>query len=140
MINSGVNISKAVGYAVLEIPAGVDMTKAVAYAVLTSVDAPNWSAAGFPAGWTGLAYNSFVPLTAGTQPVTFTLQSGTLPTGLTLSSSGGVATLSGTPTAAGTFAFVLRASNAYGAVDQSFMILISAATGGAGGGSYSFIA
>ena len=40
-INAGVNISKALAYAALELPAGVDISKAVAYAVLTERD--HWS-------------------------------------------------------------------------------------------------
>jgi hypothetical protein len=53
----------------------------------------------------------------GTAPVTFTVQAGTLPPGLSLSANGLYA---GTPTTAGTYSFTIRASNAKGSVDQVY--------------------
>lgn len=49
--------------------------------------------------------------TGGTAPYTWTLDSGSLPPGLTLTPAG---TLSGTPSAVGIFAFTLRSTDAYG--------------------------
>ena len=51
------------------------------------------------------SYTATFTATGGTSPYTFSKTSGTLPTGLTLSSSG---TLSGTPTATGTFTFTIQ--------------------------------
>jgi hypothetical protein len=48
---------------------------------------------------------------SGTAPITFSLQSGTLPTGLSLSTSG---LISGTPTVAGTYNFTIKAIDATG--------------------------
>jgi autotransporter-associated beta strand protein len=60
-----------------------------------------------PPGQVGVAYNQTITATNGTAPFTFTLSAGALPAGLTLA-PGGV--LSGTPTAAGTFNFTVRAT------------------------------
>jgi hypothetical protein len=58
-----------------------------------------------------VAYNKTVTATGGTAPRTFTLASGTLPVGLTLSTAG---VLSGTPTTAATYKFYIRATDANG--------------------------
>jgi len=53
-------------------------------------------------------YTHSFTASGGTAPYTYSLASGTLPAGLALSSTG---TLSGTPTAAGSFTFTLRATD-----------------------------
>lgn len=65
-----------------------------------------------PNGTTGMAYSQTISVTGGTPPFTWSLSSGTLPPGLTLGSSTG--TISGTPTAAGTWTFVLQATDLMG--------------------------
>ncbi|HEX3051613.1 MAG TPA: SH3 domain-containing protein, partial [Aggregatilineaceae bacterium] len=60
-----------------------------------------------PNGVKGTAY-SHTYIASGTTPITFSLTSGTLPPGLTLSSAG---LLSGTPTTTGTFTGVVTATN-----------------------------
>ena len=68
--------------------------------------------ASLPNGTTGTAYPATqLTQTGGTLPITWDLAAGALPTGLTLSASG---FLSGTPTAAGTFNFTARATDANG--------------------------
>ena len=63
---------------------------------------------------------------AGGYPAaTFSVQFGTLPTGLTLNASTGL--LSGTPTALGTFAGVIAASNSQGTATQAFSLMINSA-------------
>lgn len=66
---------------------------------------------------------------ASQTPVTFSFASGTLPAGLTLSSSGN---LSGTPTQAGTFTFTYRLTDKNGAFDTATITVTVAAanTGG----------
>jgi hypothetical protein len=59
-----------------------------------------------PNGTVGLAYSQQVAGTGGTAPYVFSVNSGTLPAGLTLTPGG---LLAGTPTTAGTSAFTLRA-------------------------------
>jgi large repetitive protein len=71
----------------------------------------------------------------GTPSYTFTLSSGTLPPGCSLS-SGGV--LSGTPTTLGTFTFVLLVTDANGITNTgSFDVTITAAA--ASGGAFTFL-
>ena len=75
-----------------------------------------------PAGVTGTAYSA--PLEAtGTAPITWSLASGNLPNGLTLSSAG---VISGTPTAAGTFNFTVQATNSAGSDTKALAITITA--------------
>ncbi len=79
----------------------------------------------FPVAVQGTAY-IFTPKTAdggGTQ--SFTLQSGTLPPGLNLDSSLG--TVTGTPTAVGTYPIILRVTDAYTSADLSGTILVASA-------------
>lgn len=65
-----------------------------------------------------------IPLTAqnGTQPYTWSLASGTLPTGLALTAG----SLTGTPSATGAFTFTLRATDTAGAsTDRAYRVLVS---------------
>jgi hypothetical protein len=83
----------------------------------------SFSPATLPPGTTGQPYSAnFVPTGAGTS-YTFSLLSGTLPPGLTLSSAGVV---SGTPTATGTSTFVVRLNSLGVNVDQSASLTILA--------------
>ena len=89
--------------------------------------APAFSPASQPAASPAAAGTSyaFSYTVIGTPAPSFSLQSGTLPTGLTLSSAGA---LSGTPTVTGTFTGVVAASNGIaGAASQSFSIVVGQA-------------
>src|SRR5690349_3949319 len=57
-----------------------------------------------PGGTIGSAYSATLSASGGTSPYSWSVSSGTLPTGLSLSSTG---TLSGTPTVAGAFPFTV---------------------------------
>jgi hypothetical protein len=59
----------------------------------------------------GTAYNASVTATGGAGALTYTLASGTLPTGLAISAAGA---LSGTSTASGSFEFSVKAADAFG--------------------------
>jgi hypothetical protein len=63
------------------------------------------------------AYSDSV-VASGTAPVTYSVVSGSLPTGISLNSSTGL--LSGTTSASGTYDFVIQARNHLGAITQSF--------------------
>jgi hypothetical protein len=120
------NVSKAQAYAVLTKPVALNVTKAQAYAVLTAVNTspPSWGLFTFANGVVGASQTQTFSV-SGASPVTFSLTSGALPSGLTLSSPGGtVGVISGTPTTAGTYTFTLTATNSYGSASQSFSITI----------------
>ncbi len=55
---------------------------------------------------------------SGSVPITWSVNSGTLPTGLSLNTASGV--ISGTPTAAGSYSFTIRATNDAGFSNQAF--------------------
>ena len=67
--------------------------------------------ASLPAATQGTAYSQTITAVGGTAPYTFSVSQGPLPAGLTLSSAG---VLSGTPTANGSFGFILQATDVNG--------------------------
>jgi Tol biopolymer transport system component len=67
-------------------------------------------------GVVGAAYTKNLTATGGVAPYTWTVTDGSLPTGLSLSTSG---TISGTPTAAGDFTFTIQASDVNGQTDTA---------------------
>lgn len=70
------------------------------------------------------AYSQQLTAALGTAPLTYAVGSGTLPPGLTLSSSG---LISGSPTTGGTYLFGLRVSDAVGrSREQSFSLTVRA--------------
>lgn len=71
----------------------------------------------------GVLYSVNITATGAGQPYTYSITSGTLPVGLTLSSSG---LLSGTPTLAGTYNFTITAANTVEYVgSRSYSIVVS---------------
>lgn len=124
-LNVGVDASKLGGFSVLALNAGVNASKLGGLAVLGSIDTspPNWVGT-FPNGYKFVPYSATVNVT-GALPLTLSLLSGSVPTGLSLSYGASSATLSGTPTATGTFNFTLRAVNSNGTKDQAFTVIIS---------------
>ncbi|MCY2964650.1 MAG: Ig domain-containing protein [Planctomycetota bacterium] len=69
-------------------------------------------------------YSQQVAATGGTGALTYTIASGSLPTGLNLNPANG--TVAGTPTDVGTFAFTIRATDPLGAfAAQNFAVTIS---------------
>jgi hypothetical protein len=108
------------------------------------------AAGALPAGTTGIAYSQTITAADGTAPYSFAVTAGTLPAGLTLATGG---TLSGTPTASGTFNFTVTGtdgstgqgpysnSNAYSVTIVTPTIALSPAAGalpvGTAGTAYS---
>lgn len=133
---TGLNVSKVNCYAVLANPPGLNVTKTNVYAVLDTASGPSWPSVSPSSGVVGYAY-SFSMTPAGATSIS--LLSGSLPTGLSLSGTS-IATISGTPTAAGTYSFTLRATNSYGTADKAFTLTITTAGGGSGGGAWTFAA
>jgi outer membrane autotransporter protein len=100
-----------------------------AYSLTIAVPTLTIAPATLPAGDIGTAYSQTLTTTGGTAPYTYALDSGALPAGLTLSNAG---VLSGTPTAAGTFNFVVRSTDSTGGTaataTRSYALTIAAAT------------
>ena len=82
-------------------------------AILTYKGAVTISPTALPAATYGNAYSQALTASGGTAPYTFAVAPGSLPSGLTLSSSG---VLSGTPTAAGSYNFTVAATDNTGTV------------------------
>jgi hypothetical protein len=79
---------------------------------ITAAPAVNITTTSLPNGVLNAAYTGgVVTATGGAGPLTFTLASGTLPAGLTLSALGAI---TGTPSAAGSFNFSVKAADAFG--------------------------
>jgi hypothetical protein len=77
-----------------------------------------------PNGTVGTAYSATLTSSGGATPVSWAVASGTLPAGLSLSQAGA---FSGTPTAAGPFTFMVKATDALGnSATQSCTINIAA--------------
>lgn len=76
-----------------------------------------------PAARVGTAYNSALPFTGGTAPITFSVISSSLPPGLILNSGSGV--ISGTPTTVGNYSFMAQATDANSATSlRSYTITV----------------
>jgi hypothetical protein len=79
-----------------------------------------------PAGQVGVAYSFDFGAIGGVPPYTWSLASGTLPTGLTLTGP----VLSGTPTAAGPYTFTIKVQDQIGSTFMlAFTMTVSAAAG-----------
>src|SRR3989454_7901923 len=76
-----------------------------------------------PSGTVGVAYSATLSGAGGTPPYTWSLTTGSLPPGLALSTSG---TISGAPTAAGSYSFTIQASDSGGQkASQAFAVSVA---------------
>ena len=73
---------------------------------------PALSFAAPPGGEVNTAYSDQLTMTGGTSPITWSVSTGTLPPGITLSASTGL--LSGTPTTAGSYSFTVKVTDSSG--------------------------
>jgi uncharacterized repeat protein (TIGR01451 family) len=88
--------------------AGLSATEATS---ITIVPGPSLTFSTPPSGWTNTVYTDTLTATGGTTPYIFSLATGSLPPGISLSASG---VLSGTPTSAGTYSFTVKLTDALG--------------------------
>ena len=109
----GIRYTNGSNTGVITIP-GVTVNAAVPPAITTS---------SLPNGTAGVAYNQTLAATGAT-PITWSIESGSLPAGLSLNGTAG--TISGTPTAAGTSTFIVKATNTGGNVTRELSITVSA--------------
>jgi len=95
--------------------------------VSVTVTAPTLTLSALPTtGQVTAPYSGTATASLGTAPYSVVRTAGALPGGLTLAANG---TLSGTPTAAGTFNFTLEATDTYGATgSQAYTVTIDAPT------------
>jgi large repetitive protein len=92
---------------------------------LTIIAGPSLSFPAPPAGWTHTVYSDTLTVASGgTSPFTWSVSSGSLPAGISLSADGN---LTGTPTAVGTSSFTVKVTDANGqSATQATSITISA--------------
>ena len=101
--------------------AGLSDTEAVSLPIIAG---PSLSFPAPPAGWTNTVYTNTLTVSGGTGPYAWSVSTGSLPAGISLSPSG---VLSGTPTATGTFSFTVKVTDASGqSATQATSISISA--------------
>lgn len=86
-------------------------TGARAYTLAIAAPTLAITPASLPSGIVGVAYASAVSASGGIAPYSYAVTSGSLPAGLALAADGSI---SGTPTAAGSFGFTLTASDSTG--------------------------
>lgn len=75
----------------------------------------------------GAPYNAVVPVTGGQAPYSFSIMSGSLPPGLSLSADTGAIT--GTPTSSGSFSFTILASDGSGQAPISALVALPVTPG-----------
>ena len=94
----------------------------------STVTAPSSISSTFSNGTVGTYYSSYVT-SNGDTPITWSLYSGTLPPGLSLSAGSNTTYgyLKGTPTTSGTYSFTLKAANSGGSTTKSFSLTINSA-------------
>ncbi|MFD1295586.1 putative Ig domain-containing protein [Lysobacter gummosus] len=79
-----------------------------------------------PGAQIAASYSEAVSASGGIAPYAYTITGGALPAGVSLSSAG---TISGTPTAGGTFNFTVTATDAHGQTgSQAYSVIVAAAT------------
>ncbi|MBN9461715.1 MAG: putative Ig domain-containing protein [Burkholderiales bacterium] len=103
-------------------------SNSTAVAITAGPVSPTITTTALPAGTVGAAYSQTLAA-SGDAPITWSIQAGALPAGLTLNASTGV--ISGTPTGSGSFAFTVRATNTAGFAQQALSLSVTALSGGA---------
>ncbi|AIY41596.1 Fibronectin type III domain protein [Collimonas arenae] len=107
--------------------AGAPFTAQGSYTLVVAAPTISLAPSSVSGGSVATSYAAVISASGGVSPYIYSISSGSLPTGVTLNASTGA--VSGTPTAAGTFNFTVRAqdANSFSGV-QSYSLAIAAAT------------
>ncbi|HWX65383.1 MAG TPA: putative Ig domain-containing protein [Rhodanobacter sp.] len=106
--------------------AGAPFTTSRSYTLVVNAPGISVSPASLPNPQIGAAYSQQIAASGGNGTYTFALTGGSLPAGVSFTSSG---LLSGTPTAAGSFNFTVKATDGLGFTgSQSYSLTVSAAS------------
>src|SRR5438093_856782 len=105
------------------------VTSNAATLTVTATSSVKITTASLPNGQVQVAYSATLQATGGTTPYTWSISSGSLPTGLTLAATTGV--ISSTPTAAGTFPFTVKVSDNAGNSASAPLTIVVTATAAA---------
>lgn len=104
----------------------VGATASRTFSITIGAASPSITTTALPTGAIGAAYSHTLAATGGTTPYTWSIFSGALPGGLTLSSAG---VISGTPTDSGTFTFAVEVDDAASATaSKTLSITIDASS------------
>jgi uncharacterized protein YjdB len=103
--------------------AGSD-TKQLGIVIIPAIDRPTINTTSLPTGTVGAAYNQIFSA-SGTEPITWSMEQGSLPYGLNFRDTGEIY---GTPTTAGAFNFTAKATNPAGSDSKLLNIVINPAT------------
>lgn len=106
-------------------------TSNAATLTVTAASSVQITTTSLPNGQVQVAYSATLQATGGTTPYTWSVSSGSLPAGLTLTASSGA--ISGTPTTAGTSSFTIQVADSAG--NKAFAGFTITMTGGTGGGT-----
>lgn len=142
-MSTGLNVAKAGVFVVVEAPVGVSVEKAGLWLVVDSpnTNPPDWSGVIAHDGTQYIPYSWTFDMPTSCPTVAYSVVSGALPDGLSLSAlAGNQAKISGVPLVLDTFTFTLRATNAYGTVDQAFTIEITNVPVAVSGGAWAWLA
>ena len=85
-------------------------TKSLSITIAAAAQPPSITTTSLPAGTVGVAYSGTLVATGGATPYSWSISSGSLPAGLSLTASTGV--ISGTPTTANTYSFTAKVTDA----------------------------
>jgi alpha-tubulin suppressor-like RCC1 family protein len=123
-VNTVSGVSALAGQSVVALAVGSESAHCVVLAKPAPATVPVFTNTALtPSIVTGSAA-SFALTASGTPAAVFTVQSGALPTGITLNSTSGLVT--GTPTTTGTFTGVFAATNTAGSATQNFSFTVTA--------------
>jgi putative Ig domain-containing protein len=84
-------------------------TKALSIAIAAGVTPVQITTSSVPSGQVSVSYSTMIQATGGTTPYSWSISSGALPAGLTLAAATG--SISGTPTASGSFSFTAKVTD-----------------------------